>query len=241
MRRRNSGSVTTIMAAVAAGLVGSALAYADPIPGNFWPNPTLETPSATQVDAPAGWRRGGGDFGDPTSNPPFNFDFWDNAQGAVSGTKALRVTDNSTTGNGEWFVPDFGADPGIVPLPATGGDFLRISYRQNYNTVGDMRVTIRGHDGVGGFGLGPLYDFVVNGSTGGQFVNADFTVPIPAAVNLPGGLPMTGMQINIASGGGAEVTGFIAVDDIYVARVPEPASALALLGMGALVRRRNRK
>jgi hypothetical protein len=253
--------VHRLLAAVAVTYLGAAAVNADILPGSFWPNGTLEAPSAepgrTRFDSPAltdttSWRRGGGDFSDPPypgGTGPFTFDFWDNAAGTVSGTKALRIQDNSTTNNGEWFVPAFSVPPGTpgypdinsVPLPPTGGDFLRIRFFWNYSTAiapgstdgADMRVTVRGYDGVSDFGLGNSFDFLANGTTNGQFVVADFARPIPAG--------LTGIQINIASGGAGAVTGFIAVDDISVQRVPEPASAAIMLGAAGLLVRRSRR
>lgn len=236
MRRK----VQFISTAIAVSLAGASAAFADILPGSFWPNGDLETPSLTQPSAPAGWRRGGGDFADPPNNTgPFTFDFWDNVGGAVSGTHALRINDQ-TLSNGEWFVPDFGSDASVVTLPSGGGDFLRIRFFRKYETsslngdAADMRLTIRGDDGIGSFGLGPNFDFVVNGSTGGQFEVADFVRPIPVGV--------TGIRINIASGGGGGVTGSLVIDDISVQRVPEPATATVLAGAaGMMLRRRNRK
>ncbi|CAN5554220.1 hypothetical protein BH09PLA1_BH09PLA1_18310 [soil metagenome] len=243
MVNRNVIRGLSLATCVAATVVCVGNANADILPGSLWPNGTLENASTTQADAPslnntpggAGtWRRGGADFNTP--NPPASatIDFWDNAAGTVSGTHALRLTDNTTTTNGEWFVPDFDTDASFVPVPS--GATLRFRFFWNYDThipVGnpngaDMRVTIRGTDGIGTFGL---YDFLANGSTGGQFVVADFTRTLPAGT--------TGIRMNIASGGDAAVTGFLAVDDISVVVVPEPASAMAVLGLaGVLIRRR---
>ena len=229
------------MAIFAAGSVGSLRAYGDILPGSIWPNGTLETPGAAfEPNSPAGpWRRGGGDFADPPSAGPYTFDFWDNTAGAVSGTHALRIQDNSPSNNGEWFMPDFGPDSAFVPVPA-GGATLRFRFFWNYTTAAptgvgaDMRVTIRGTDGIGSFGLGPNFDFLANGTTGGQFVVGDFTRTLPANV--------TGIRMNIASGGSGEVTGFLAVDDISVVVVPEPASAIAVLGVaGMMIKRRSRR
>jgi hypothetical protein len=232
-------------ASVAAfALLSASAAQAVVLSGNFWPNPTLETASTTgQLNSPAmgptgTWRRGGGDFTGTPNPGPYTFDFWDNVAGTVSGTHALRLLDNSTSGNGEWFVPDF--DPDATVVPVTPGSTLEFHYHWNYQTSAptgssaDMRVTIRGTDGISSFGLGSTFDFLANGTTNGQFVEADFIRTIPAGV--------TGIRMNIASGGGAEVTGFLAVDDISVRVVPEPASAIALGAMaaGILFRRRAR-
>jgi len=245
------GNMQRLSTALAVSFIGASVANADLLPGSFWPNGTLENASLTQANAPslsdtpggAGtWRRGGGDFGLPSNPGPYAFDFWDNVAGTVSGTKALRLNDTDTEGNGEWFVPDFDADSSVVPIPAGAGNFLRFRFFWNYNTAiapgsgdgADMRVTVRGDDGIGSFGLGPQFDFLANGTTGGQFVEANFAREIPAGV--------TGLRINIASGGAGAVTGFLAVDDISVQRVPEPASASLLIGAaGLLVRRRNRR
>jgi hypothetical protein len=226
--------------AIAVSLFGTVRVNADILPGSFWPNGTLETPSTTgQLNSPAmdpagTWRRGGGDFTGGPNPGPYTFDFWDNSAGTVSGTHALRLLDNSTSGNGEWFVPDFDPDKTVVPIPP--GSTLRFRFFWNYATsapvgVGaDMRVTIRGDDGIGGFGLGPNFDFLANGTTGGAFVVADFVRTMPAGV--------TGIRMNIASGGSGEVTGFLAVDDISVVVVPEPTSAIMTFGAAGLMFRR---
>ena len=123
--------------AVAGTLIATSAAQALILSGNFWPNPTLEDASATEPNSPsvgAGgtWRRGGADFGLPTNPGPYTVDFWDNVAGTVSGTHALRLQDNSTTGNGEWFVPDF--DPDATFVPITPGSTLEFHYYWNYRT-----------------------------------------------------------------------------------------------------------
>lgn len=232
-----------LAACVASTFVFVGRSSADILPGSIWPNGTLETPSTTQLNAPAcgttTWRRGGADFNTPNPPATATTDFWDNVAGTVSGTHALRINDTNASGNGEWFVPDFDADAGFVPV--TPGGTYRFRFFWNYSTsaptgvAADMRVTIRGTDGTtgnqGGFGLGNQFDFLANGTTGNQFVVADFTRTLPASV--------VGIRMNIASGGGGEVTGFLAVDDISVVAVPEPTSAIALVGAaGMLIRRR---
>jgi hypothetical protein len=233
-------ALITGLAILAAGAIGNATARADILPGSIWPNGTLETASTTgqtnsPAMAPAGtWRRGGGDFTGGPNPGPYTFDQWDNSKGTVSGTHALVLVDNSTTGNGEWFVPDFDPDKTVVPV--TPGSTLEFRFFWNYATSApagvnaDMRVTIRGDDGIGSFGLGPNFDFLANGTTSGSFVVADFVRTLPANV--------TGIRMNVASGGDALVTGFLAVDDISVRVVPEPASAMVLLGAAGLMFRR---
>jgi len=234
---------TVGLAAIAVSLFGSVRVHADILPGSIWPNGNLETASTTgQLNSPAmnatgTWRRGGGDFTGGPNPGPYTFDFWDNSKGTVSGTHALVLVDNATNGNGEWFVPDFDPDKTVVPV--TPGSTLEFRYFWNYATSAptgvsaDMRVTIRGDDGIGSFGLGPNFDFLANGTTGGAFVVADFVRTIPAGV--------TGIRMNIASGGDGQVTGFLAVDDISVRVVPEPTSAMVIFGAAALMfRRRSR-
>jgi hypothetical protein len=204
-------------------LLGTARLHAQLLPDNFWPNPTLETPDPADGTRPAGWLRGGGDFGQP---PPPQFDFWDTSQ-SVSPTHSLLVTDNATNNNGEWFFDQ------PVPLPATGGPNIRIRMNRNWNVVGspgEMRLSIVWHDGIGFF---TDTHFVVMGSQT-TFLQETFDRPIPATA--------TGMRIVLASGGGGDVTGFIRVDDISVARVPEPASTVTMLAAaGLLVGRRRRR
>lgn len=240
---------------VTATFAATQRANADILPGSIWPNGNLENASASpnQLNSPSmsntpggpgTWRRGGGDFTDPGANPgPYTFDKWDASHGTVSGTHALVLDDNVVGGNGEWFVPDFNFPANELdktdPVPVPSGATIRVRFFWNYDTHipagspdgADMRVTIRGDDGISGFGLGNAFDFLANGSTGGQFVEADFIRTLPAGV--------TGIRMNIASGGSGDVTGYLAVDDISVVVVPEPASAVALIGAaGLLVRRR---
>ncbi len=240
MQRLLAGS----LAVLAVGAIGNTSLRADILPGSIWPNGTLEGASTTgqmnspAMDAAGTWRRGGGDFTGGPNPGPYTFDQWDNSKGTVSGTHALVLVDNSTTGNGEWFVPDFDPDKTVVPV--TPGSTLEFRFFWNYATSApagvnaDMRVTIRGDDGIGSFGLGPNFDFLANGTTNGAFVVGDFVRTIPATV--------TGIRMNVASGGDALVTGFLAVDDISVRVVPEPASAaLVMLGAaGFMFRRRAR-
>ncbi len=231
----------SFMLCAATAFIGAGKASARPLlAGSIWPNGNLENASSSPLElnspsmnnAPGGagtWRRGGGDFTGGANPGPYNFDLWDNSHGTVSGTHALVVVDNSPTSNGEWFVPDFDVDATVVPV--TPGGTYDFHFSWNFNTVGDMRVTIRGDDGIGSFGLGNAFDFLANGSTGGAFVVADFVRTLPANC--------TGIRMNIASGGGSEVTGFLAVDDISVVAVPEPTCAFALVAAaGLLVRRR---
>jgi len=231
------------LAVLAAGAIGNTTVRADILAGSIWPNGTLESASTTgQTNSPAmsptgTWRRGGGDFTGGPNPGPYTFDLWDNSKGTVSGTHALVLQDNSTTGNGEWFVPDFDPDKTVVPIPA--GSTLEFRFFWKYQTAApvgvgaDMRVTIRGDDGIGSFGLGPNFDFLANGTTDGAFVVADFIRTMPAGV--------TGIRMNVASGGDGQVTGFLAVDDISVRVVPEPASAATvILGAAGLMFRRRR-
>ena len=227
--------------------MGVSKASANPLlPGSFWPNGNVENASASPLElnspsmnnvpgGPGTWRRGGGDFTGGPNPGPYNFDLWDASHGTTSGTHAIVVNDDSVTGNGEWFVPDFDVDATVVTIPGGAGQMLEFNFWWKYTTFtippsgdpADMRVTIRGSDGTpGGFGLGPAFDFLANGTTGGAFVNADFVRQMPAGV--------TGIRMNIASGGGSGVGGFIAVDDISVRVVPEPTS-LAFLTAGTML------
>jgi hypothetical protein len=214
---------TVGLAVCAVGLIGTTRLHAQILPGNFWPNPTLETPDPADNTRPEGWQRGGGDFGSPG---PFQFDFWDTSA-SVSPTHSLLVEDSATNNNGEWFFEN------AVPLPVGGGPDVLIRMNRQWNVVGspgEMRLSIVWHDGIGFFAD---THFVVQGSQA-TFLEETFQRPIPAIA--------TGMRIVIASGGGGDVTGFIRVDDISVARVPEPATAMTLLGAaGLLVGRRRRR
>lgn len=211
---------TAGLGVMAVGFLGTVEAIGQLLPGNFWPNPTLETPAAGDPTRPEGWLRGGGDYGSPG---PFNFDFWDTAS-SVSPDHSLLVTDNSTGGNGEWFFEN----PVLLPAGAVPGTDLFIRMNRKWNVVGtpgEMRLSIVWHDGIGFFAD---THFVVLGPPSSQqptFLEETFQRTIPANA--------TGMRIVVASGGGGDVTGFIAVDDISVSRIPEPAF-LGLFGIAAV-------
>src|SRR5437660_9194589 len=133
MVRGNQIQRWSLMLCAATAVIGVGHAYARPLlPGSIWPNGTLENASSSPIElnspsmnnAPGGpgtWRRGGGDFTGGPNPGPYTFDFWDASHGTTSGTHAIVVNDNSVSGNGEWFVPDFDVDATVVPVPGGGG------------------------------------------------------------------------------------------------------------------------
>src|SRR5690242_8894439 len=73
--RRGMKQVLTGASLASLALISASAAYGVILPGNFWPNPTLEDASTTEANAPnmgvgGTWRRGGGDFGVPTNPGP---------------------------------------------------------------------------------------------------------------------------------------------------------------------------
>jgi len=169
---------------------------------NFWPNPTFE--DGAQLDnptagLPAGWNRGGSDSrGDVV--------FHDKA---TSPTHALALVDTNANGYSEWY-----ASTSLVGI-ATSGASLDIQWQQAYDTTGQMRLTATFFDAAGAT-LGHN-DFTVNGQSPdwtGDLATSPFEkrnerilIPDTAAR----------IQIGIASGGGADVTGTMVIDDLSVA------------------------
>src|SRR4051812_23054023 len=84
------------------------------LPGNFWPNPTLEGDSNSD-GVPDFWHRGGSSLG---------IDLWTTTQ-SVSATHAFQLNDGSSTEYGEWY-----------------SDQLSISAGANYQLRYNLRYTI---------------------------------------------------------------------------------------------------
>lgn len=176
------------------------------LPGNFWPNPTfedgqdLDQPTGT----PTGWNRGGNQ---PTIDQV-------STANATSPTHALAVVDADAAGYGEWY-----AD---IPLAgrAAGGDILDLQWFELFNVAagGEMRLTFLFFDAADKV-VGEQH-YVARGSSAGwngalgssTFTKRTAQLPVPAgAAKLRGAL---------VSGGPAETTGVMLVDDLSVAVVP---------------------
>ena len=173
--------------AVAGACVMGNKASARPglLPGNSWPNPTLETQATTQdfpgdtLDRPQGWHRGGADY----NNPAPTITFWTTTM-SLSPTHSLYDMDHDVNNYGEWF-SDFN------PVPAgSGGTGVPFQLRFNwkYNIQNEVsRVSVRWGDAAGNdIGGGP--DALAQASdppvTVFTEVNETLTPPLAAATLL---------------------------------------------------------
>jgi len=257
------------------------------LPGNVWPNPDLSTSVVssgelngvdqiysyyngtpaqwgtipnTVGDAnirPAGWHRGGGDFGVQTAP---NYCFYNTPGGseglAPPGTAgpptstnppagpvatpgyALEVSDSSVTAYGEWF-----SDWNALPTPVVGqGLDLRFYYEDTAPQPrdGQLRVTIN-------FGTAVSNDILTGDPANLGHVDTTFNYPsagvgtwteVDVGLNPPVGSQSA--RITVDSGGGSDTTGDIWVSDISLA-VPEPASIAGMTAGSMLLLSRRRR
>jgi hypothetical protein len=182
--------------------------------GNFWSNPTFE--EGAQLDnstagLPAGWNRGGSDSrGDVILHDK-----------ATSPSHALALIDTNATGYSEWY-----ASLSLVGK-ASGGDSLDVQWQQVFDTTGTMRLTILFFD-LAGTVVGQN-NFTVNGQSAdwsGDLATSPFEMRTER-IEVPAGAER--MQIGLASGGGAEVTGTIVIDDLSVATVSSDSDGDGML------------
>lgn len=186
-------------------------ASADLLRNNFWINPDFE--SGLNLDQPDGvltnWNRGGGD---PTICQVIT-------NNSVSPTHALAVVDTNAEGNGygEWYSD--------VPLSgnASPGDTLNMQWYEMYNLdVPEMRVTVFFLDGTDSQ-VGGVSHFVTSGTSSPGWVStiedSTFTKRNETVVVPPGAVKM---RCSLVSGGPASTTGIMLIDDLSVARSPEP-------------------
>jgi hypothetical protein len=117
-RRRFFCLLTAILSLVPA----PPLLQAGLLPGNFWPNPTLETNSGGVPDF---WHKGGSSAA---------IDLWTTSL-SVSPTHSFQLNDASTTDYGEWYSDQ---------LNITAGTNYQLRYNLRYTitNIGPMRVTV---------------------------------------------------------------------------------------------------
>src|SRR5688500_12862605 len=178
---------------------------AELLPGNFWPNPAFE--EGENLDAPngtpTGWRRGG-------SAP----DFCQVAQIGPSPNHALAVVDEDNR-YGEWY-----SDVSLAGR-VTAGDKLDVQWFELYEVSGsEMRVTILFLSASGG--VVDVKHFVTRGTSEGytgDLATSTFTKH-NETIDVPEGAAT--LRVSLVSGGTLETTGFMAIDDLSVARQPAP-------------------
>lgn len=99
------------------------------LPGNAWPNPSLESVSA-EAGIPTFWHPGG-------SAP--SIDVWA-SDASTSPVHSLKLDDASETDYGEWWSDR---------VPVTGGATYSLQYHLRYDTSGTMRLTANFADATG--------------------------------------------------------------------------------------------
>ena len=158
------------------------------LPGNIWPNPTLEA-DVNADGIPNYWNRGGSLTA---------IDVWSTALW-ISPTHSLQLGDTSTTAYGEWYSDR---------LAITGGSNYQLRYNLRYivTNAGSMRVTVNFYTAADAYVSGISYLF----SGAHDFweeLTQPFTVPVGAAK----------LGLSFTSGGGVDVTGQAWLDDISLA------------------------
>lgn len=182
--------------------------------GNFWPNPSFE--SGSNLDqtngVPTGWN---------TYNSGSSIITQVTTNNYVSATHALAVVDNDPLNYGSWyFYPPISlsghANPGdtlnlqwfqLYSIDTNDGDGMRVTfsfYNAATNDVDDISYQVNGNS--------PGWQGAVAGS-GFTKVNQLVTVP-PNATQL---------LVQLVSGGPANTTGIMMIDDLSVAPPQAPA------------------
>ena len=181
-----------LLTAILSLILAPALLQAGLLPGNFWPNPTLET-DANSDGVPDFWHKGGSSAA---------IDLWTTSL-SVSPTHSFQLNDTSTTDYGEWYSDH---------LNITGGTNYKLRYNLRYTNIniniGPMRVTVNFYSAADAYVSGVSYLF-----SGAHDFWEEFTQPFTA----PAGVAKLGLTFT--SGGGADVTGQAWLDDISLATV----------------------
>jgi hypothetical protein len=182
--RRWGGLLTAMLSWVLA----PALLLAGLLPGNVWPNPTLEA-DANSDGVPDFWNRGGSLAA---------IDMWTTAL-SVSPTHSFQLNDTSPIAYGEWYSDR---------LNITAGTNYQLRYNLRYivTNIGPVRVTVNFYDAADTYVSGISYLF-----TGAhdfwEEMTQQFTTPASAAK----------LSLSFTSGGGVDVTGQAWLDDISLA------------------------
>jgi hypothetical protein len=182
---------------LSAGLLFVSPALAGLLPGNIWPNPTLETDSNSD-GIPDFWNKGG-------SDP--NIESWTTAM-YVSPAHSFMLNDSSTTDYGEWY---------SNLLPITGGNnyLLRYNLRYMIASNGTMRVSANFYNS--GNNLLSGLNFTFSGTNDSW---QEITQPVAVPANA------TQLGLTFTSGGTSTVTGVAYLDDISLALQTNSSSSL---------------
>ncbi len=158
------------------------------LPGNIWPNPTLEL-DANSDGTPDFWHKGGNSTA---------IDLWTTTL-SVSPTHSFQLNDSSTGAYGEWYSDR-------VNITAGANYQLRYNLRYTVTNVGPMRVTVNFYTAADAYVTGVSYLF-----SGAH----DFWEEFTQSFTPPAGVAKLGLSFT--SGGGLDVTGLAWLDDISLA------------------------
>jgi hypothetical protein len=180
------------------------------LPGNFWPNPSFEL--GVNLDStngvPTGWNSFNSGSSLITQVTTNNY---------VSATHALAVVDNDTNNYGSWY-----SDQVSLSGIASPGGTLNVQWFQLYSvTNGQMRVTFSFYN-AGGNDVEDISYQVTGNSPGwqGAVVGSGFT-EVNQLITVPPNA--TQLLVQLVSGGSAETTGIMIIDDLSIAPPQAPA------------------
>lgn len=197
LTRRKIGVIARVamILCLAAGSVLGGL-----LPGNIWPNPTLELDSNGD-GVPNFWHRGGTDT---------SIDVWTTVL-SVSSTHAFLLNDTGASSYGEWYSDQ-------IAIQGATNYLLRYNLRYSVTNVGPMRVTINFYDAAGTYVSGLSFLFAGAHDFWEEMTQA-FTAPAVAAK----------LNFSFTSGGSLEVTGQAWLDDLSLAPAPKVVSLVPYL------------
>jgi hypothetical protein len=158
------------------------------LPGNIWPNPTVEL-DANVAGVPDFWNLGGSET---------SIDVWSTAL-SVSPTHSLELNDANTNAYGEWYSDLLGIN---------GGASYQFRYNLYYTVtnIGPMRVSVNFYNSASSIISGLSYTFS-GAHAFWQEITQQFTAPADAVA----------VGLTFTSGGGSDVTGQAWLDDISLA------------------------
>jgi len=166
------------------------------LPGNIWPNPTLES-DVTVVGVPDFWNRGGSGM---------TIDVWTSALW-VSQTHSFQLNDTNGSAYGEWY-------SNLLNINRGAAYQFRYNLRYIVTNIGPMRVSVNFYDSSSSIISVLSYTFSGAHDSWSE-ITQQFTTPTNAAK----------LGLTFTSGGGSDVTGQAWLDDISLA-VATNASSL---------------
>jgi hypothetical protein len=184
----------------------------DLLAGNVWPNPSFE--SGTNLNQTNGVPTGWNEY-DSGSN---SFITQVTTNNYVSYDHALAVVDNDTNNYGSWY-SDMVSLSGCTNSSGT----MNVQWFQLYSiSNGDMRVTFSFYNAAGNDDLQDVSYQVTGNSPGwqGAVAGSGFT-PVNELITAPAGA--TQFLVQLVSGGSAETTGIMMIDDLSIAPPQAPA------------------